>query len=55
MEFELGCASVLDEALQVPVLTYDSETLISREKKRSRIEAVEVEHLKRFAGYQKNV
>ena len=37
---QLDCARVLHESLLVPVLTYHSETMIWREKERSRIRAV---------------
>ena len=33
---QLECARVLHESLLVPVLMYDSETMIWKEKKRSR-------------------
>ena len=40
------CARVLYESLLVPVLTYSSETMIWREKERSRIRAVHMYNLR---------
>ena len=37
---KIECTRVLHESLLVPVLTYGSETMIWREKERSRIRAV---------------
>ena len=37
---QLECARVMHESLLVPVLTYDSEKMILREKERSRIRGV---------------
>ena len=42
----LDCATVLDESLLVPVLTYHSETMIFREKESSRIWAVQMDNLR---------
>ena len=47
---QLGCASVLYEALVVPVLLYGSEIKVWREKETSRIEAVQVDNLRGFLG-----
>ena len=46
----LDCARVLHERLFVPVLLYGSETMIWREKERSRIRAVQVENLSGLLG-----
>ena len=48
---QLECVRVLHETLIMPVLLYGSETMIWREKKRSRIRAVQMDNLKRFVGY----
>ena len=45
---QLKCARVLHEALLVPVLMYVSETVIWREKERSRIRAVQMDNLRGF-------
>ena len=42
---ELACAMVLRETFFVPVLLYDSEIVIWREKERSRIMAVHMDIL----------
>ena len=42
--------SILHESLLVPVLMYGSETVISKEKKRSRIRAVHMDNLKGLLG-----
>ena len=44
------CARVLHESLLVPVLTYSSETMIWREKERSRIRAVHMDNLRGLPG-----
>ena len=43
---QLECTRVLDESLLVPVLKYGSETMVWREKERSRILAVKVNNLR---------
>ena len=50
---QLECARVLHKSLLVPVLTYGSETMIRREKERSRNRAVQMDNLM-SAGYQEN-
>ena len=55
-DLQLECARVLDETLLVPVLTYDSETMLSKEKKekeRSRIRAVQMANLRGLPGIRK--
>ena len=43
---QLECVRVLQKSLLVPVLTYGSETMIWREKERSRIRAVQMDNLR---------
>ena len=43
---QLECASLLHESLLVPVLMYGSETMLSKEKERSSIRAVEMGNLR---------
>ena len=40
------CARVLHETLLVPILMYGSETMLWKEKERSRIRAVQIDNLK---------
>ena len=47
---QLECARVLHESLLVPVLIYGSETLIYKEKERSRIRAVLMDNLRGLLG-----
>ena len=51
---QLECARVLHESFLVTVLTYGSETMIRREKERSRIMVVQMDNLRLFDGYQEN-
>ena len=51
LQFE--CASVLHESLLVPVLTYGSETMIWREKERSRIRDVKMDNLRSLLGIKR--
>ena len=46
MSLQLECTRVLHESLPVPVLTYGSETMIWREKKRSKIRAVQLDNFR---------
>ena len=48
LQFE--CARVLPETLLVPVLMYDRETMLWKEKERSRIRAVQMDNLRGFLG-----
>ena len=41
-DLKLECARVLHETLLVPVLTYDSKTMLWKEKERSRIRALQM-------------
>ena len=52
--FQLECASILHESLLMPVLIYVSETMIWKEKERSRIKAVQIDNLRGFLG-MKNI
>ena len=47
---QLECARILRESLLVPVLMYGSETMIWREKERSRIRVVEIDNLTALLG-----
>ena len=47
------CARVLHESSLVPVLTYGSETMIWREKVRSRIRAVQMDSLRGLLGIRR--
>ena len=50
---QLKCARVLHELLVVPVLTYGSETMIWREKERSRIRATRMDNLRGPLGIRR--
>ena len=45
-DLQLECARVLYEALLEPVLAYDSETILWKEKERSRIRALQMDNLR---------
>ena len=45
-DFQIECARVLLETLLVPVLTYGSETMLWKEKERSRIRASQMDSLR---------
>ena len=45
-DLQLLCARVLHETLLVPVLMYDSETMLWKEKERSRIRGVQMDNLR---------
>ena len=47
---QLQCARVLQESLLVLILMYGSETMIGREKERSRIRAVKMDNLRGLLG-----
>ena len=49
-DLQLECARVLHETLLVPAFMYGSETMIWKEKERSRIRAAEMENLS-LSGY----
>ena len=50
---QLECARVLQESLLMAVLIYGSETMIWREKRRSRIRAVEMYNLRGLLGIRR--
>ena len=49
----LECARVLHESLLVPVLMYGSETMLWKEKDRSKITAVQMNNLRGLLGIRK--
>ena len=49
----LECVRVLRETLLMPVLMYGSETMTWREKKRSRIRAVQMNDLRTLLGIRR--
>ena len=51
---QLECARILHKSLLAPVVTYCSETMIWKEKERSRIRTVQMGQPQRSAGDQKN-
>ena len=51
LQFE--CARVLHETLLVPVLMYGSETMLWKEKERSRVRAVQVDNLRGLLGIRR--
>ena len=51
LQFE--CARLVHEALLVPVLMYGNETLIFKEKERSRIRAVQTDSLRILLGIKR--
>ena len=50
---QLECARVFHESLLVPFLTYCSETVIWREKERSRIRAVQLDNFRGLLGIRR--
>ena len=49
-DLELECVRVLHETFLVPVLTYGSETMLWKEKRKSRIRVVQIENLRGLLG-----
>ena len=49
----LECGRVLHEILLVHVLMYGSETMLWKERKKSRIRAVQLDNLRGFLGIRK--
>ena len=43
---QIECARVLHETLLVPVFTYGSETMLWKEKERSRVRSVQMDNLR---------
>ena len=55
-DLQLECAIVLHETLLVPVLMYGSETMLWKEKERSRINDVHIDaRIREFRGVTKSV
>ena len=50
---QLECARVLHETLLVLVLMYGSETMLWKEKERSRVRAVQVDNLRGLLGIRR--
>ena len=49
-DLKLECARVLHETLLVPILLYSSETMLWKEKEKSRIKAVQMHNLRCLLG-----
>ena len=45
-DFQLECARVLHETLLMPVLIYGSETMLWKEKEKSRVRAVQMDNVR---------
>ena len=52
-DFQLEFARVLHETLLVPVLMYASETILWKEKERSRIRAIQMDNLRGLLGIRR--
>ena len=52
-ELQLDYTSVLHGTFHVPVLIYGSETMLWKEKEKSRIRAVQMDNLKRLLGIRR--
>ena len=50
---QLECTMILHETLIVSVLMYGSETMIRKEKKRSRIRVVQIDNLRGLLGIRR--
>ena len=50
---QLECARVMHETLLVPVLMYASETIIFKEKERSRISTVQMDNFRGLVGIRR--
>ena len=50
---QLECSRVLDESLLVPILRYSSDTMIWREKERTRIRAVQMDNFRCLLGIRR--
>ena len=50
---QLECARVLHETLLVPILMYGSETMLYKEKERSKIRAVQMDNLRGLLGIRR--
>ena len=52
-DLQIECSRVLHERLLVPILMYDSEIMLWKEKERSRIKAVQMDNLRGLLGIGK--
>ena len=52
-DLQLECARVLHETLLVPVLMYGSETMLWKEKEKSRVRAVQMDNLRGLLGIRR--
>ena len=52
-DLQLECAGVFHETLVVPVLLYGSEAILQKEKKRSRVRAVQMDNLRGLFGIRR--
>ena len=52
-DFHLECSTVLHETFLVPSLMYGSETMLWKEKERSRIIAVQMDNFRGFLGIRR--
>ena len=52
-DMQLECARVLHKTLLVPVLMYGSETMIWKEKERSRIRTVQMDNFRGLLGIRR--
>ena len=52
-DLQLECARILHETLLVSVLMYGSETMLWKEKERSRIKAIQMDNLKGILGIRR--
>ena len=52
-DLQLECARILYKTLLVPVLMYGIETMIWKEKERSRIRAVQMDNLRGLLGIRR--
>ena len=52
-DLQIDCGRVLHETLLVPVLTYDSETMMRKEKERSMIRDVQMDNLRALFGIKR--
>ena len=52
-DWQIECARILHETLLVPVFTYGSETMLQKEKERSRFRAVQMDNLRGLLGIRR--
>ena len=52
-DWQIECGRVLHETLLIPVLMYVSETMLWREKKKTRIKAVQMDNLRDLLGIRR--